>query len=230
MKKNKNQKTLLLGLVNKKERLGLSWKGWISGVLISIGFFVFFLKNIYPFLAPLNRVESTILVVEGWLLDEGMKQAVTEFKLHKYEHIYVTGGPLDIGNFLSDYKNYADLGAATLKRLGIESKEITVVPGPTTAKDRTFTSALALKKYFEDHKIDIKSFNLFSSGPHSKRSQLLFDLAFENTFKIGIVAAKPFYFDPQSWWISSSGVRTLIDELIAYTYALFFKYTHLGTL
>lgn len=230
MKKNKNQKTLLLGLVNKKERLGLSWKGWISGVVISISFFVFFLKNIYPFLAPINRIESKILVVEGWVNDENMKLAVEEFKLHKYEHIYVTGGPIDLGSFLSEYKNLALLGTDTLKKLGIESKKITTVPGPGTVKDRTFTSALALKKYFEDNRIDIKSLNLFTEGPHAKRSQLLFDLAFENKVKIGIVAAKPFYFDPQSWWTSSAGVRHLTNELIAYPYALFFKYTQIGSL
>lgn len=230
MKKNKNQKTLLLGLVNKKERLGLSWKGWISGVLISISFFVFFLKNSYPFLAPINRIESKILVVEGWLRDEGMKQAVTEFKLHKYEHIYVTGGPIDLGSFLSEYKNLALLGTDTLKKLGIESKKVTAVPGPGTVKDRTFTSALTLKKYFEDNKIDIKTFNLFTEGPHANRSQLLFDLAFENKVKIGIVAGQPPGFDPQKWWASSEGFRTLLNELIAYPYALFFKYTQIGSL
>ena len=145
MKKNKNQKTLLLGLVNKKERLGLSWKGWISGVLISISFFVFFLKTIYPFLAPINRVESKILVVEGWLSDESMKLAVEEFKSYNYEHIYVTGGPFDLGSFLSEYKTYAHLGTDTLKRIGIDPKKVTAVPGPGTVKDRTFSSALALK-------------------------------------------------------------------------------------
>jgi hypothetical protein len=230
MKKNKNQKTLFFGLINKKERWGLSWKGWTFGVLISISFFVFFLKNIYPFLAPINRIESKILVVEGWVNDETMKQAVEEFKSYNYEHVYVTGGAIDAGKYFSEYKTYAHLGTVTLKKLGIESKKVTAVPGPGTVKDRTFTSALALKKYFEDNRIDIKSLNLFTEGPHAKRSQLLFDLAFENKVKIGIVAAKPFYFDPQSWWTSSAGVRFLINELIAYPYALSFKYTQIGSL
>ncbi|MEI7440233.1 MAG: YdcF family protein, partial [bacterium] len=221
---------LLFGLLNKKERLGLSWKGWLFGIFISISLFIFFLKNIYPFLAPINRIESKILVVEGWVNDENMKQAVEEFKSYNYEHIYVTGGPIDTGSFLYEYKTYAHLGTDTLKKLGIESKKVTAVPGPGTVKDRTFTSALALKKYFEENKIDLKSFNLFTVGPHAKRSQLLFDLAFEHKVKIGIVAAKPFYFDPQSWWTSSAGVRTLLNELIAYPYALFFKYTQIGSL
>lgn len=226
----KNKKSIFFALINKKDRWGLSWKGWTFGVLILIFFFIFFLKNIYSFLAPTNRTESKILVVEGWLSDEDMKQALNEFKSLKYEYIYVTGGPIDLGSFLSDYKNLASLGASTLKKLGIDQKKVAAVPGPGTVKDRTFTSALALKKYFEDNRIEVKSLNLFTEGPHSKRSQLLFDLAFKNTVKIGIVAAKPFYFDPQSWWTSSAGVRTLLDELIAYPYALFFKYTQIGSL
>ena len=230
MKKNKNQQTLFFGLINKKERLGLSWKGWISGVLISISFFVFFLKNIYPFLAPINRVESKVLVVEGWMNDEDMKEAVNEFKSYKYEQIYVTGSPLEKGFFLSEYKNLAELGTATLKKLGLDSSKVIAVPGPGTARDRTYTSALVLKKYFEDHKINVKSFNLFSSGPHSKRSQFLFNLAFKNKVKIGIIAQKNPSFEAESWWRSSAGVRTIISEFIDYTYALFFKYTHLGIL
>jgi hypothetical protein len=230
MKKNKNQRTILFGLLNKKERWGLSWKGQIFNFFILISFFILFLKNVYPFLAPLNRIESKILVVEGWLSDEAMKQALNEFMSFKYEHIYVTGGPMDNGSFLSDHKSLADFGTATLKRIGIDSKKITSVPGPVTIKDRTFTSALALKKFFEENKINTSSFNLFSEGPHSKRSQLLFELVFENKVKIGIIPAKPFYFDPQAWWISSAGVRSILSELIAYPYAIFFKYTQIGSL
>ncbi len=230
MKKNKNQKTLFFGLINKKERLGLSWKGWISGLLISIGFFVFLLNNIYPFLAPTNRIESKILVVEGWINDERMKQAVEEFKSYNYERIYVSGGPISTGSFLAEYKTFAHLGTATLKRIGIDPKKVSAVPGPETVNDRTYTSALALKKYFEDNRIDIKSFNLFTEGPHAKRSQLLFDLAFENKVKIGSIAGQPPGFDTQKWWASSEGFRTVLSELIAYPYALFFKYSHFSSL
>ncbi len=230
MKKNKKQKTLFFELINKKERWGLSWKGWLLGFFAVICFFVFLLKNIYPFLAPTNRVESKFLVVEGWINDEVMKQAVTEFKLHKYEHIYITGGPINIGGILNVYKNFAQLGASTLKKIGIDEKAITAIPGPETIKDRTFTSALALKKYFQENNLEVKSFNLFSEGPHSKRSKLLFDLAFENKVKIGIIPGQPPTFDPERWWSSSEGFRTVLGELISYPYALFFKYTQIGSL
>jgi len=230
MKKNKNKKSLLFGLLNKKERLGLSWKGRLIGILISICLFIFSLKTIYPFLAPTNRLDSKILVVEGWLLDEDMKESVEEFKTYNYDHIYVTGGPIQAGAFLSEYKSYAQLGTETLKKIGINPKQVTAVPGPETIKDRTFTSALALKKYFENERISSKSLNLFSHGPHAKRSQLLFELAFENKVKIGIIASKSPFFNSEKWWTSSAGVRTLVDELIAYPYAVFFKYTHLGSL
>jgi hypothetical protein len=230
MKAKKNKSTFFFGLLKKRECWGLSWKGWLLGIFSAICCFTFLLKNTYPFLAPTERLDSKILVVEGWLNDDSLKQAFDEFRLHNYDHIYVTGGPLDSGSFLSNFKTHANLGASSLTKLGIPGKNITAVPGPRSIKDRTYTSALALKKYFEENIVNVNSFNLFSEGSHSKRSQLLFNLAFENKVKIGIIPAKPYSYDPQSWWSSSAGFRSIFNELIAYPYALFFKYSKLGTL
>ena len=230
MKAKKNKTTFFFGLLKKRECWGLSWKGWLLAIFTAISCFVFLLKNTYPFLAPTERLDSKILVIEGWLNDDSVKQAFDEFRIHNYNHIYVTGGPLESGSFLSNFKSFAELGAAKLKKLEIPAKNITAVPGLGTPKDRTYTSALALKKYFEENNINVKSFNLFSQGSHSKRSQLLFNLAFKNKVSIGIIPAKPYYYDPQSWWSSSAGFRSIFNELIAYPYALFYKYTKLGSL
>jgi hypothetical protein len=229
MKKN-NNKICLWGTFNKRERWGLSFRGWLIGIFVTLFCFIFTLKNIYPFLSPTERLDSKILVVEGWMDDYSLKQALEEFRNYQYDHVYVTGGPPERGSYLVNFKTFAGLGASTLKKIGVPKKNIIPVHGPGSIKDRTYTSALALKKHFEENKINIKSFNLFSEGPHTKRSQLIFNLAFNNIVNIGVIAAKPYYYDSRSWWSSSAGFRSVFQEVTAYAYALFYKYTKLGNL
>ncbi len=230
MKAQKNKKTFFFEFFNKRERWGLSWKGWLISSFVTISFLMFVLKNLYSFLAPTKRVDTKTLVVEGWIDDEGLQLAAEEFKEYNYDHIYVTGGPIQSGGFLTKHKNHAQLGVETLLKIGIPAKNITPVPTPKSTKDRTYHSALALKKYLEEKSLEIKSFNLFSYGPHCKRSQLLFQKAFENKVEVGIIASNPIEFDTHAWWSSSGGYRTVTSEFIAYLYALFFKYAKLGSL
>jgi len=37
---------------------------------------------------------------------------------------------------------------------------------------------------------------------------------------VGVIAIEHREYDPKHWWVSSNGVRTVLDELIAYAYAL----------
>jgi hypothetical protein len=37
---------------------------------------------------------------------------------------------------------------------------------------------------------------------------------------VGVFAAKDLDYDPQRWWMSSNGFRMVMDEAIAYVYAL----------
>ena len=38
--------------------------------------------------------------------------------------------------------------------------------------------------------------------------------------KVGVIAIENEEYDPKRWWVSSEGVRTVINETIAYVYAL----------
>ena len=229
MKSKKNKKTFFFGIINKKERWGLSWKGYFFVFLTTACFFIFVLKNAYNFLAPTERVKSKVLVVEGFVGDEILKKVVAEFQTQKYDHIYVPGGPLELGSFFSKYKNLAELSKASLIAMGINEKNITAIPVQEIKRDRTYASALALKEYIENNKIKITSFNLFSAGAHSKRSHLLYNLAFQNKLKIGIISetSSQHY---ERWWTSSYSFRAVTGELIAYAYSLFFKYFLVGSL
>jgi len=56
-------------------------------------------------------------------------------------------------------------------------------------------------------------------GPHSRRSWMLYKEAIGEEIPIGIIAFENREYDPKRWWKTSSGVRTVLDETIAYLYA-----------
>lgn len=148
--KAKKQNHIFFGLLKKRECWGLSWKGWLLGIFSAICCFTFLLKNTYSFLAPTERLDSKILVVEGWLSDDSLKQAYEEFRTHNYVHLYVTGGPLDRGSLLSNFKTHANLGASSLTKLGIPAKILPPFPDQDLLKivpsTRLWRSRNTLKK------------------------------------------------------------------------------------
>src|SRR4030095_2541741 len=81
----------LWGIFTRKERWSLSWRGWL--LVTSVMLFTTYqaLLNIQPFLAVTHRVNSNILVVEGWVHPYAIRAAVKEFENHSYEHVFTTG-------------------------------------------------------------------------------------------------------------------------------------------
>jgi hypothetical protein len=177
------------------------------------------IPNLYSFLAvnaPLPQAE--LLVVEGWLPDWNLKGALEEFQRGGYRLAIATGGPLAKGYFLSHYKTYAELTAATLVALGLDQERAIAVPSPLAERDRTVTSALALRDWLRQTQPPGTSLNLYTVGPHARRSHFLFQTALGDCARIGVIAAPPLAFDPDRWWNSSAGVRSVLSETIGYSY------------
>ena len=153
--------------------------------------------------------------------DFAAKAVIAEFSRGNYSAMYVTGGPLEMGAPLSEYKNYAQLGAAILEKFGMATNKLQAVPAPEVRKDRTYVSALALKGWLEAHGGVPPSLNVVSVGPHARRTRLLFERAFGSQTQIGIIAVEDPNYDARHWWKSSQGFRTVFDESVAYLYARF---------
>lgn len=179
---------------------------------------VFSIRGAYSFLAVNDPVDNGALVVEGWLPDYALQEAIAEFRKGSHSQIFVTGGPLENGAPLSEYGTFAELAAATLLRLGLETNAVVAVPTPRVRVDRTYASALALKSWLETHGIAETNFNVISLGPHSRRSRLLFEKALGRDYKVGVIALESQAYDTKRWWASSAGVRAMMDEMIAYVY------------
>ncbi|NJL42483.1 MAG: DUF218 domain-containing protein [Pseudanabaena sp. SU_2_4] len=179
--------------------------------------------NIHPFLAKSSPINADILVVEGWLPDYAIQSAVTEFKQGSYHKLITIGGSLPRGFYLSEYKTFAELAAATLIALGVDREQLIVVSDPSQSQSRTYNSAVILNQWLSTSELQIKSLNIYTLGTHARRSWLLFKEVLEPQISVGIVANEPLNYDSKNWWHSSEGIRTVISELLAYLYVRIFK-------
>ncbi|MCP2730457.1 ElyC/SanA/YdcF family protein [Limnofasciculus baicalensis] len=215
---------LKIRLIQRKEQWTLTVAGWIVTLMSIIVLFTIAIANIYPFLSVNQPIAADVLVVEGWMPDYAIEDAMDEFKTGDYRHLIATGTPLSKGYYLAEYKNFAQLTAATLIALGFNPNQLIVVPTPYVKKDRTYSSAVALREWLSNSDLNIKSLNLFSLGPHTRRSWLIFKGVLAPEYKVGAIAANPQEYNAKTWWQYSEGVRTAIGEAIAFIYARFFSF------
>ena len=173
------------------------------------------------FLTVNDPVPGGVLVIEGWAPPYVARAAVEEFHRHSYVGIYATGIPFDEDNAVlgSDYNNFADVMAARLRKLGVPEASIHAVPAPDVGRDRTYTMAVTLKRKLEAEGVSTAKINVYSLGPHSRRSRLLYEMAFGSSSEVGTVGVDPQDFNSRRWWSTSEGFRTVVGEFIAYVYA-----------
>lgn len=211
------------GLLTRKERWGLSRRGWIVALLAILVVGLLFLWRIHPFLAVTHRVDTRILVVEGWVDPFVIKAAVKEFEDGHYERVFTTGGPVvGTGGYSNRYDTEASVGADELKVAGIPASLVQMVPSRVWDRNRTYYSAIALRDWFHQHHLHVHSFNVLTEDAHARRTWLLFQEAFGPDVKVGIISVANPDYNPKDWWKYSEGVREVIGETIAYIYAKFF--------
>jgi hypothetical protein len=108
------------GILRRKERWALSWRGWLLGITAGLIAAYFALLSVYPFLAITHRVNANILVVEGWIHEYAIRSAVDEFRSGSYEQVFTTGGPVPgTGGYTNDYNTSASVGADRLRKNGL---------------------------------------------------------------------------------------------------------------
>ena len=212
-----------IGPFTWRERWGLSWRGWIVLiVLLAFGSYAFFL-TIFPFLAVTNRVDSDVLVVEGWIHEYAIQAAVEEYHLGGYRRLFTTGGPVPgNGGYVNDFQTSASVGAELLKKFGIPGKSVEMVPSHVFGRDRTYSSAVALRNWVRAHHVEVDSLNVMTEDTHARRTRLLFAKAFGPNVRVGVIAVPDPDYDARHWWRYSEGVEKVIEGSVAYIYAAFF--------
>jgi uncharacterized SAM-binding protein YcdF (DUF218 family) len=207
------------GLLRRRQCLVPTWRGCALVALLAAALALVATRTAYPFLAPNEPAPGGVLVVEGWVSDSILKVALAEFQAHHYERLLVTGIPLDRGAPLSEYTNYAYLGAAVLVKLGLSSNDVVAVPTAKIERDRTYAMALSLKTWLRENHIPGGNVNLVTHGPHGRRSRMLFQKALGPSYTVGVQAVPEQDFDERHWWRSSQGFRSVVGEALAYAYA-----------
>src|SRR5438270_3878735 len=216
----------LCGIIIRKERWGLSWRGWLLVISTGLAVAYFTFLNVYSFLATTQRVDTNVLVVEGWVHKYAIRSAVEEFKAGSYQQVFTTGGPV-VGNggYINDYNTAASVGAELLQNFGLPSESVQMVPSRVMDRERTYGSAMALRNWFRDHNMSVRSFNVLTQDFHARRTRLLYQKAFGKETRIGIIAVPNPDYDPTHWWCYSEGVEEVISEGVGYLYAKFFFVT-----
>lgn len=212
-----------LGLFRRREIWLPTWKGWLALGLFALALGVTAITFTVPFLAPVLPQSRGILVVEGWLPDYALEEAKRTFETHPYERMVVTGVPIELGFHISKEKNYAQLAATTLKHLGLREDAVVTVSSPEVRRDRTYSTSRQVRTWLDRNKPGVPV-DVFTLGVHARRSWLLYRLGLGSGYTVGVIAARDERFDPDEWWKTSSGFRTVSSEALAYVYAkLFFR-------
>ena len=206
-------------LLRRRELILPTWRGWLICALLLAAAARGFLAWVQPFLAVDEPIGGEALVVEGWIPDYALRQALDEFRARHYAILITTGGPVPMGMAFSYYGDYANLAAATLQAFGLPSDSIAKAPSPDVHKDRTYTEGLAVAAWMRQEGRAYRSLDLFSFSTHARRSRLVYRLALGKDVRLGVFAAPDRDYDPHRWWASSNGVRRVTDEWIAYLYA-----------
>lgn len=191
--------------------------GWLLLLGGLAGLAVVCVGRAYPFLAYENPNDSDVFIIEGWVPDYVLDRSLAPFQEGGLGLLIATGGPLEIGSELVQYGTYAEVTAARLVRMGFPQERVVAVPNDAVDRDRTRASALALREWLAENP-GVDRANLITRGPHARRSFIIFRQVLPPTFELGICAVPPRNYDPERWWASSNGFRTVVSEAIAYTY------------
>jgi uncharacterized SAM-binding protein YcdF (DUF218 family) len=208
--------------VDRKERWGLSGKGWLLFFLVVVGLAVLAFYRVYPFLAVTRRANTSTLIVEGWIHEYAIGAAINEFHSGNYERIFTTGGPIaGMGGYIDDAHTSANLARKRLLDEGVAPDRVQMVPSRIGERDRTYSAAEALRVWLREHHVALQSVNLITEDVHARRSRLLFQEALGPGVKVGIIAVPNPDYASSQWYRYSEGVREVISESAAYFYAKF---------
>jgi uncharacterized protein len=196
--------------------------GWlmIIALMLFIGWML--LLNTYPFLAKQKPGHAKILVVEGWIPDHGLRNAIDYYYDNNYEIMVVTGVPITQWTFSSPFANMAEASVESMKRLFFRDTIYTATIPNTVLRDRTYGTAVALKMELEKWNFSQRDFDLYTMGAHARRSHLMYEKVFNDGRQIGLITDTDPSFDASSWYKTSRGFRIVFSELISYFYSAVF--------
>jgi len=209
-------------LLKRKEVWRPTGMGWVCLFILAIAVAALLFKSIYPFLHINDRIDSDVLVVEGWVDDDAIEKVVEVFRDGDYRLIIATGIPLTHGAALLPYDNYAEMTRLRLLEANLSGDQVLLAAAPDARRNRTRAMAVALKRFLDDNSIADHGVNIFTQGPHARRSRDIYRDVLVPEYAVGVVAVDPGTYKPSEWWTCSEGVKSVLSEGFAYVYNVAF--------
>ena len=164
-----------------------------------------------------QRLPADVLVTDGWIGRKGLAAAVEEFERGGYRFIIASGG-LTSGPWEDKPSSYAEMASGEMVRLGVPKERIIVAVSENTESHRTFESAVAVWRTLRNAGIKPKALNVFTLGPHARRSALVYAKVSPQGVKIGVIGWLPPEYKTEPWWRSSERSRALLEESAGYLF------------
>ena len=200
----------------------------IAGAVLLAAVFIhpFLLRSLYSILCFKKPVAGArALVIEGWLFTHMWSEAADELQGGSYGFCVITCK--DDCGCTGDGKRMtvtADDFRTMLKQRNCSHITVYEIPVPTDREQFTYRSAVLAKRWFRRNKPEVHVFNIFTGGHHAAKTLTIYNRIFGKDFTVGIIPASIRHFDPENWWKSKRGIRSVTRYTIGYLYALFYPF------
>lgn len=167
------------------------------------------------FFSLTRRLPAEVLVVEGWIGSDAVRAAGDEFEQGGYQYVVATGGLTEEGK---DSSNYAAIAEQELIGLGIPKDRIIAAPTQQIERQRTYRSAVAAWNALQRRGVHPNVLNVFTLGPHARRSRLVYAKVYGPETQVGVIAFVPRNYEAEPWWQSRGRTKCLLKEVVGYPF------------
>jgi len=206
-----------LPLARRRQVWWPTWAGWGCLFLVAASATALWWFRAERFFSMTEREPADVLVVESWIGFEGLAAAKEEFQAGGYKWVVSAGG-------LSDNPwdrvrwDLAREAGDEFGRLGIPRDRIIVASHQDTESQRTFATAAAAWRALAVAGVKPRGINVFTIGPHARRSRLIFAKVFQPEVPVGVVSWSAPKYRHEPWWRSSERAEDLIKETAGWSY------------
>jgi len=182
----------------------------IGGIILDVLVF----PLLYRFISNVpKRSDAQVLVVQGWVFNFVVEEAVEEFRRGRYRAVLVTGNNFEAGR--------------TGKKLitkGVPEDRVVVIPySKKVVNHFTFHEAFSVKDALKRNFSDVTIINVATSSVHSKKTVTAFKKVLGKKVEVGIVATKSNYEKCNHRLMSKGMLRLTARFFIGYVYALLWR-------
>jgi len=197
------------------ERSTIRWRCFfkIASVVVLLALAAFVLTA-HRFLAVTKATGQGILVIEAWIPNKTLQEAVRISQSGAYRNLVVIGSQITASD---NSRNYADLAVENLSKLGAPQNKIVKIATPYQSETRTFAEAEAFRKWLLSSGVETCCIDVLTVGVHSRKSWITFQSVLGNTYRIGVIAG-PEEYNAKYWLVSRRGLWLVLRNLSGYLY------------